>query len=104
MISIRNRQFETNSSSVHVLVIPKDTNILIPKVVTLTGGEYGWENEEYWDTLNYFYQACVDAGRESVAHFFAYLRRKGIEEMLDRMTEMKAPSESKPLAADKETA
>ena len=30
--------------------------------------------------------------------------RKGIEEMLDRMTEMKAQSESKPLASDKETA
>lgn len=81
MISIRNRQFETNSSSVHVLVIPKDTNIRIPKVVSLTGGEYGWENEEYWDTLNYFYQACVDAGRESVAQFFAYLKGKGVEEI-----------------------
>ena len=81
MISIRNRQFETNSSSVHVLVIPKDTNIHIPKVVSLTGGEYGWENEEYWDTLNYFYQACVDAGRESVAQFFAYLKEKGVEEI-----------------------
>lgn len=38
MITIRNGSSETNSSSVRVLVIPKDTSIAIPKKVYLYGG------------------------------------------------------------------
>lgn len=37
MFNIRNGSWETNSSSVHVLVIPKDTNVTIPKKVFLSG-------------------------------------------------------------------
>jgi len=81
MIQIRKGCFETNSSSVHALVIPDDQTISIPTKVTLYGGEYGWENEEYGDTLNYFYQACVDQGREEVNRFFNYLKSKGVEEI-----------------------
>ena len=73
MIQIRKGCFETNSSSVHALVIPDDQTISIPTKVTLYSGEYGWENEEYGDTLNYFYQACVDQGRAEVDRFFNYL-------------------------------
>ena len=38
MITVRNGLFETNSSSVHVLVIPKDNKITIPNAVRLRNG------------------------------------------------------------------
>lgn len=81
MIQIRSSVFETNSSSVHVLVIPKDTSITIPKKVFLSGGDYGWSFETVTDTLDYMYQACVDQGREQLDRFFEYLKRKGVEEI-----------------------
>lgn len=81
MLAIRTSFFETNSSSVHVLVIPKDTNITIPHKVFLSGGEYGWDFDTEYDTLNYFYQACLDYGKEEVDKFFDYLKRKGVEEI-----------------------
>lgn len=81
MINIRYGLYETNSSSVHCLVIPKDTNLYIPKRVHLTGGEYGWEFGSEGDTINYIYQACVDSGREEVERFIAYLKSKGVEEI-----------------------
>ena len=81
MINIRYSIFETNSSSVHALVIPKDTQINIPKKVNLYGGDYGWKIGIEGDTLNYFYQACLDEGKDEVEKFFAYLRRKGVEEI-----------------------
>lgn len=52
MIEIRSSIFETNSSSVHVLVIPKDTSISVPHKVFLEGGEYGWSFGTECDTLN----------------------------------------------------
>lgn len=81
MIQIRQNFFETNSSSVHVLVIPKDTSINIPKEVFLRGGEYGWQSDTEYSTIDYMYQACVDAGREELDKFFAYLKRKGVEKI-----------------------
>lgn len=81
MIEIRQSTFETNSSSVHVLVIPKDTPINIPKKVFLEGGEYGWQFECETNTINYLYQACVDAGKEELDKFFDYLKSKGVEEI-----------------------
>lgn len=81
MIEIRSSIFETNSSSVHVLVIPKDTSISIPHKVFLRGGEYGWSFGTEYDTLNYFYQARVDHGREELEKFFEYLKSKGVEEI-----------------------
>lgn len=81
MITIRNGLFETNSSSVHVLVIPKDMSITIPKKVYLYGGEYGWSDSTEYNTLDYFYQACIDRGRDELDKFFNYLKRKGVEEI-----------------------
>lgn len=81
MIAIRNNFFETNSSSVHVLVIPKDTNIHIPTKIYLHRGKYGWETDDVIDTIDYFYQACVDRGQEEVMKFIEYLKRKGVEEI-----------------------
>lgn len=81
MIQIRQNSFETNSSSVHVLVIPKDTTINVPKKVFLSGGEYGWQFDTEYSTINYMYQVCIDYGREELEKFFAYLKRKGVEEI-----------------------
>ena len=79
MIQIRQGTFETNSSSVHELVIPKDCELCIPAKVYLTGGEYGWGPETTDDTINYMYQACLDRGPEEVNKFVLYLMEKGIE-------------------------
>ena len=79
MITIRTGLFETNSSSVHILVIPKDTDIVIPDKVYLVGGEYGWQHEKVTDTINYMYQACLDAGNDEVSRFIIYLMDKGID-------------------------
>lgn len=81
MFSIRFGLFETNSSSVHVLVIPKDTKLHIPTKVILNGKDYGWENWVIHDTINYFFQACLDRGKEEVNKFIEYLKRKGVEEI-----------------------
>ena len=79
MIEIRRSIFETNSSSVHILVIPKDADIVIPSKVYLEGGEYGWKNEIVSDTINYVYQACLDRGDAEVEKFVLYLMDKGID-------------------------
>lgn len=79
MIQIRQGTFETNSSSVHELVIPKDCELCIPAKVYLTGGEYGWGPEVENDTINYMYQACLDRGQDEVNKFVLYLMEKGIE-------------------------
>ena len=79
MISIRIGLFETNSSSVHVLVIPKDTDIHIPSHVNLYGGDYDWGPDSEDDTIQYFYQACKDMGKDELNKFFAYLSRKNID-------------------------
>ena len=84
MITVRNGLFETNSSSVHVLVIPKDNKITIPNAVCLRNGEYGWENDREYNTLDYFYQACVDAGELEVRKLLNYLKYKGVEEIYCR--------------------
>lgn len=81
MIQVRKEMFETNSSSVHVLVIPKDVKIIIPNVVYLHRNEYGWSDYNEFDTLSYFYQACVDCGTDEVLKLIEYLKRKGVEEI-----------------------
>ena len=81
MIQMRRGLYETNSSSVHVFVIPKEQSVHIPKSVHLRGGEYGWSKDTVCDTLNYFYQACLDMGKEEVDKLFNYLKRKGVEEI-----------------------
>ena len=81
MIEIRNGFFETNSSSVHALIIPKDTRISIPKSVNLRFDDYGWEHEQEYDTLSYLYTACVNRGQKEVDKLMAYLKRKGVEDI-----------------------
>lgn len=64
MKTIRNNVFETNSSSTHTIVIPrnqKQKERNNPQVLVATLGEYGWEYETYYDLLSYIYTAicCV---------------------------------------------
>lgn len=81
MLTVRLNTFETNSSSVHTLVIPKDTKITIPNRVTLFPGEYGWGPDEVYNTMDYIYTACKDRGQDEVEKFLNYLKNKGIEEI-----------------------
>ena len=66
MIKIRNGCFETNSSSVHAMIISKGEVDPINATVYFNIGEYGWEEREYHDTedkASYFYTAaCATKG------------------------------------------
>lgn len=79
MITVRYNLFETNSSSVHALVIPKDQQVLIPKHVKLRSGEYGWEAAEYGDTLSYLYTACKYERSSELPKLLKFLKSLGIE-------------------------
>ena len=54
-IQIRKNIFETNSSSIHSLVIGNNNENIyenLPSEIHFNGGEYGWENEVYNDIEN----------------------------------------------------
>lgn len=78
MLEVRFSIFETNSSSVHALIIPKDNNIHYPEEVTLYGGDYGWSGKET-DGLQYIFQICADRGKYEIENLVDYLESKGIE-------------------------
>ena len=63
MINIRKGLFETNSSSTHAICIGKNNhNLEIPSELTFQVGEFGWENEVYYDTTtlaSYLYTALT---------------------------------------------
>lgn len=83
MIQIRTNCFETNSSSIHALIIPKDTTLHIPSSVHLSYGSYGWGIDTITDTLNYIYTACKDYGQYEVDKLIEYLKSKGVEEITE---------------------
>ena len=64
-IQIRKNIFETNSSSIHSLVIGNNNENIyenLPTEIHFNGGEYGWENEVYNDIenkANYLYTGIV---------------------------------------------
>src|SRR5579885_45905 len=68
MKNIRNKVFETNSSSSHSISIYNATKGLYDTitpdsngVITLTGGEFGWEWEKYNDAITKANYAAVFA-------------------------------------------
>ena len=77
MIKVRNGCFETNSSSVHTLVISRNMPEVLPPSIGFHIKEYGWEIEAYddiQDRADYFYTAaCSICG---------YDVRKEVEEKL----------------------
>lgn len=61
MIKIRNGCFETNSSSVHAMIVSKEKTNPINLTVSFNIGEFGWEEREYHDPsskASYFYTAA----------------------------------------------
>lgn len=72
MINIREKVFETNSSSTHSITIASNSsgiyNTITPDkgVVTLTGGEFGWEWKKYNDPLTKANYAAVYAQNNSI--------------------------------------
>jgi len=78
---IRRGVFETNSSSTHAICISKNAvnEDDLPKHISFTHGEFGWENDEHhdsWIKASYLYEAicgCYDNDKQ---------------EKLDRLTEM----------------
>lgn len=64
-IQIRKGCFETNSSSTHAICISRDNVNIddLPKHITFTHGEFGWESKVYdgiWKKASYLYQAICD--------------------------------------------
>lgn len=72
--TIRFGVFETNSSSVHCLAIPKNCDIL--KSFSFHIGQFGWEFEEDNDPCDYFYTAIYEVSST-------------LEELNDRLTRFK---------------
>lgn len=63
MIQIRSNVFETNSSSIHSIAIPKDCKTI--DNVCFSIGEFGWEWNQA-DAANYLYTAiCINSESES---------------------------------------
>lgn len=71
MINIRGKVFETNSSSTHSITITTNSSgiydTIIPDngVITLVGGQFGWEWEKYNDPLTKANYAAVYAQNNS---------------------------------------
>lgn len=62
MKTIRNGVFETNSSSTHTIIIPKEYNINDndkPKKFKAHIGEFGWEYKRNRNLLDYIYTGLV---------------------------------------------
>ena len=64
-VQIRRGCFETNSSSTHAICISKDDvdKSNLPKHITFTHGEFGWEEailSDVWSRASYLYQAICD--------------------------------------------
>lgn len=63
MIQIRKGMFETNSSSVHALIISKDMDSIPNRELHISHGEWGWEQARYSDPddkISYLCQAVCD--------------------------------------------
>lgn len=64
-VQVRKGCFETNSSSTHAICISKENVDInkLPKHVSFTHGEFGWEEEvhtDIWSKASYLYQAICD--------------------------------------------
>ena len=85
MRQIRSGLFETNSSSIHAIVITTNNNIEIPKdlppVLEMETVNFGWEIDKYNDfpsKLQYLYNAC-ESYETYKPKLDAFLSEVGIE-------------------------
>lgn len=82
----RNSVFETNSSSVHAIVITKDNNNIeipkdLPPILEMETVDFGWEVDRYNDfssKLQYLYNAC-ESCETYKPKLDAFLSEVGIE-------------------------
>ena len=101
MIQIRHSLFETNSSSANMLVIPKDTNLIVPKKIRLLYGissiDWSTNNVLSPNAVNFVYSLCVDTNISEVYKLISYLKRKGVDiiEGIDEIGDI--PTEEIPL-------
>ena len=81
MIQIRNRLFETNSSSVNVFYIPETGSLKIPKEIKMSELNRDiYTADECVDTITkiaFMYNEAKDVGNGN--EFIRYLTRKGIK-------------------------
>lgn len=83
-IKIRNSVFETNSSSVHAMIVSKEMPKIEPynNFIHFGLGEYGWEENNYYDPddkASYFYTAaCSIRGYDVRDEIAALLKPYGI--------------------------
>ena len=88
MIKIRNNVFETNSSSVHSIVVSTEPVNSIPGTIWFGIGEYGWEMDELKDSFSrasYFYTAaCCLYNRDIAPDLYDMLTPYGYELVFDK--------------------
>ena len=77
---IRHDTFETNSSSVHSLAIPKHTEGNYPNSIHFRIGEFGWEFTDGNDPASYLYTAILT--------YFVEEKRQHRQEKLDYLKEV----------------
>ena len=88
---IRRNLFETNSSSVHSIVITKESNVSIPENLYITKKGFGWENEVYddiEDRASYLYTAIRSCIKENdqpryINKLIKFLEKLGVEVEID---------------------
>lgn len=88
---IRRNLFETNSSSVHSIVITKEPNVSIPESLHIIRKEFGWENRTYVNVENrvsYLYTGILGCFKNEeqesyVNRLIEFLEKFGIEVEID---------------------
>lgn len=88
---IRRNLFETNSSSVHSIVITKEPLSNIPESLCITRKEFGWENRTYVNIENrvsYLYTGILGCFKNEeqesyVNRLIEFLEKFGIEVEID---------------------
>lgn len=88
---IRRNLFETNSSSVHSIVITKEPLSNIPESLCITRKEFGWENRTYVNIENrvsYLYTGILGCFKNEeqesyVNRLIEFLKKFGIEVEID---------------------
>ena len=88
MIQIRKGMFETNSSSVHALIISKNIDSIPDRELHISHGEWGWKQARYSDPddkISYLCQAIcdccykeIDLMRNRIDALLSPLRERGI--------------------------
>lgn len=92
---IRNKIFETNSSSIHSIVIGNNgENVYsnLPEKVRFTGGAFGWEHEVYTDIedkASYLFTSLLytDTPYEYMENIKRFLSKWGVEAEFDEIIE-----------------